>query len=406
MEYVPGSECEEELSSSRSVYVKWAAGVFLFAAVFFFCGFLFARLMPDKKDPLGTAEEVLRDIRSDFYYYDEETDKAISDGALKGMAAYLDDPYSEYFTAEEYAELQQSDSGSYVGVGILIQREDDGTVRVASVYDDGPADKAGLMAEDVLISVNGTSTGDLSLDDITALFCCGEGEENTLVILRSGEMMTLTVIAGEVYVPYVHARMLSERIGYIHISGFHGKVTEEVKEALNELTELGMDRLILDVRDNLGGTLSDVCKIAGLFLPDDSLITTLRSRKDKERIYRTNTEGIFIPIAMLVNGSSASASELLAGALHDNGAAVLFGTKTYGKGIVQTYYELDEGRNGAFKMTTQAYFTPAGVCIQDEGITPDHTVEMPEDLFYEEIYELTLEEDPQLSEALRYLEER
>ena len=389
-------------SSSRGTYIKWAAGVILFAAVFFACGFIFARLFPKKNDPFSQVQEVIGTVRSHFFFYSEETDRKIAEGALKGVAAYLDDPYAHYYTAEEYASLQKTDSGNYVGLGIVLQMQEDDCV-ITSVYENAPAALAGVMAQDILLSVNGTNTVDLELSEITPLFCCDEGAENVLVIRRGEEKLTLTVIAGEVYTPYVHARMLSGNIGYIHISGFHGKVVEETKEAVAALQEQGMDRLVLDLRDDPGGMLTDVRNVADIFLPADCVIATLRSRTDKEKVYKTRSEGLSLPVAMIVNGGSASASELLAGAMHDNGAAVLFGTKTYGKGIVQTYYELQRGEFGAFKMTTEAYYTPAGICIQDEGITPDHIVEMPGNISYSNIYELTPEEDPQLRAAVDYL---
>lgn len=388
----------------RRMNIKIAAEVILLAAVFFTVGFFWARIMPFKSDPLSGAREVVRDIRDHYYYFDEETEEKISVGVLKGIAAYLDDDYSAYYTQEEYAALTANDSGNNAGIGIQIKIEE-GDCTVVSVFEDSPAQKAGLVSGDILKAVNGSLTEDLSLNEAVQLFRIEAGNENTIIILRDNEEMTFKVTAGEYYVPYVHARMLNDHIGYIHISGFHGKVTDETETALRTLTEEGMDALVLDVRDNPGGTLTDVRKIADAFLPKGSVITTLKTRLGTVKEYKTELDGLNIPVAMLVNGDSASASELLAGALHDNGAAILFGTKTYGKGIVQTYFELDGGEKGAFKMTTEAYYTPADICIQKEGITPDHWVDLPENISYDYIYELTLEEDPQLSEAIRYLEE-
>lgn len=396
-------EAEESASVKRGTYFLWAAGVLLFAAAFFFCGFLFGRVLPGGKKTDSPIDRVLDTVRANYYYYGAETEDSMTVGALKGIAAYLGDPYAYYYAPEEYAELQKSDSGEYTGVGIVITLREDGVCFLSSVYVNGPGEKAGLMTGDVLLNVNGTETEGLTLDAISACFRTNKGEQNTLTVSRGGETLTLTVTAGEVYTPYVYYRMLDERTGYIYIAGFHGKVTEEVKAAVAELQGQGMDRLILDVRNDPGGMFYDVCSIADIFLPEGCVVTTLRGRNGDEKTYRTGKEGLSLPIAMLVNGHSASASELLAGALHDNGAAVLFGTKTYGKGIVQTYYELDSGALGAFKMTTEAYYTPGGVCIQDEGIVPDHIVEMPAEFAYANVYELTPEQDPQLAAALAYL---
>ena len=162
---------------------------------------------------------------------------------------------------------------------------------------------------------------------------------NTVVLLRDGQELTFTVTMRQVYSPYVTYNMLDGNIGYIYISAFHGQCVREVEEALEDLRAQGMEALVLDVRDDLGGSFSDVRDIADLFLPKNSVITSVKSRVNKEIVYRTHSDGIDLPIAMLVNGYSASASELLSGALKDNGVAELFGTVTYGKGIVQTFLE-------------------------------------------------------------------
>ena len=388
---------------SRGTYIRKAAEIVLFAAAFFAIGFAYARAFPKKDDALAPVRKVMETVRAEYYYYDENTERALTEGALKGIAAYLTDTYAAYYTEEEYAALMKGDSGQYTGLGITITLTEEGACLIESVFEGGPAYEAGLLAGDIITVVNGQSTAGLTLGEISGRILTDDGAENTLTVQRGEESLTFTVTAGEVYTPYVHYRMLNADTGYIHISGFHGKVTEEVETAVETLRAQGMDRLVLDVRDDPGGLLTDVCDIADIFLPADCVITTLKSRSGREKVYRTKTDGLGIPVAMLVNEDSASASELLAGALHDNGAAVLFGTGTYGKGIVQTYYELDRGANGAFKMTTDAYFTPGGVCIQDEGITPDHTVEMPEDVRYTEIWELDPASDPQLSAAIDYL---
>ena len=170
-----------------------------------------------------------------------------------------------------------------------------------------------------------------------------------------------------------------------------------------DLKAQGMQALVLDVRDDLGGSLNDVCDIADLFLPKNQVITTVRSRINKEVVYRTHSDGVDLPIAMLVNGNSASASELLSGALKDNGVAKLFGTQTYGKGIVQTFFDINFGRDGTIKFTTDAYYTPAGVCIQGTGITPDEIVKLPESLTYYSIPSIPYESDTQLQAAVAYL---
>ena len=252
------------------------------------------------------------------------------------------------------------------------------------------------------MTINGTSCEGLSLQDAVALVKVNDGDVNTIVVRRGEQTITCTVTAREVHTPAVSYKMLDGNIGYIYLSEFHGICVEEMQTALSALREQGMQSLILDIRDNLGGSLSDVCDIADLFLPKDQVITSLRSRNGDEVVYRTDTDGLDLPIVLLVNGYSASASELLAGALKDHDVAHLIGTKTYGKGIVQSYFYVQD-TGGYIKITTQAYYTPSGVCVQEEGITPDEVVELSEEASGYSIRILPYALDTQLQAAVAYL---
>ena len=391
----------------RHVRIFSAAGAVLFAAAFFALGALYASLFPFLSgSSTRVITSVLQTIKSHYFYYDTDTENSIITGAIKGIAAYLGDDYAYYYTKEEYESLQTQDSGTYIGIGIVIQEEQPGIFVIMNVYAETSAEKAGLLPDDIIIGINGVSSDGLSLANLTALVLCESGAENEITVKRTDEVLTFKVTASEVYTPYVHSKMLADAAGYIHISGFHGKVTEEVREALNSLSEQGMERLILDLRDNLGGGLSEVKEVADIFMPEGLVITSVKSRNGKETIYYTENEGLSLPIVILVNGSTASASELLAAAMHDNGLALLVGTKTYGKGIVQSFFELNGGENGALKFTTDAYYTPNGVCIQGEGITPDILVKPFENTVYTYVYELAAKDDAQLQAALELFGER
>lgn len=342
-------------------------------------------------------------VEDEYYFYDEETKEKMIVGAMKGIAAYIDDKYAEYYTDEEYAALLQSDSGNYIGVGISVVETAVGEFYIKAVFPNTPASEAGLLSEDRLLFINGHSCEGLELEDFLAFISHEEGDVNTLEVERQGETLSFTMTMREVYQPFVEYKMLEGNIGYICITEFHGSADEEVEKAMAALKEQGMENLVLDLRDNPGGSLTVVCGVAEQFLPKDSLITTIRSRSGWEDAYYTHKEGSGIPMTVLINGSSASASELLSGALKDYSRAVLFGTTTYGKGIVQTFYGVKGNIGGVMKLTTDAYFTPNNVCIHGEGIAPDYEVELPEDVFYYNVYSIPYEQDTQLQAAVEYL---
>ena len=350
--------------------------------------------------PVSQAIEL---VKKNYYFFDDKTKESMVTGALKGLSSYMGDKYAEYYTEEEYKELLSSNSGTFIGMGILVSDMGDSTFVITAVYDNTPAQEAGMLVGDQLILANGESCKGKTLNEFLELITHEDGDVNTVVVLREGQQLTFTVTMRQVYSPYVTYRMLDDSIGYIYISSFHGQVVREVKDALADLKEQGMTALVLDVRDDLGGSLSDVCDIADIFLPKNAVITTVRSRVNKETVYRSHSGGSDLPMAMLVNGYSASASELLSGALKDNGVAKLFGTVTYGKGIVQTFFDINFGKDGTIKFTTDAYYTPADVCIQDTGITPDIIVELPEGLTYYSIPSIPYESDTQLQAAVAYL---
>lgn len=353
---------------------------------------------------LVSSVKQARDIIRNHYFYYEEDEQKLTEAALKGIAAATGDLYAEYYTAEEYEDLKKQNQRSFVGIGILTQINEEGNVEVLDVYDDTPASEAGLMRGDLLIEINGVPFTGMSLSEFLANVRAEDGAANDFVIRRGEETLSFRIVAREVHTPSVSYRMLTDTIGYIHLTAFHGTCVEETKTAMKELREQGMEKLVLDFRDNLGGSLYDAINIADIFLPKDYIVTTLRSRDGKVTEYKTTESGIDIKTVLLVNELSASASELVAGALKDYEAAYLIGTKTYGKGIVQTFFEIPE-TNGWFKLTTDAYYTPNGVCVQDDGITPDLIVELSEEAEKYSIDYIPEGLDTQLAAAIRYLED-
>ena len=398
---VPREEAEEEEKKGRRISVWLCVLCALLAAAF---GVLFTSLYYVKRfAELEPVSEAIALVKKNYYFFDEKTQESMVTGALKGLTAYMGDDYAEYYTKAEYDELVSSNSGNFIGMGVLVSDQGNSVFIITDVYDNTPAQEAGILVGDQIIEANGEPAEGKDLTEFLTFITHEEGDVNTVVVLRDGQKLTFTVTMRQVYSPYVTYKMLDDTIGYIYISAFHGQCVREVKEALADLKAQGMEALVLDVRDDLGGSFSDVCDIADLFLPKNAVITTVRSRINDEQVYRTHSDGLDMPIAMLVNGYSASASELLSGALKDNGVAELFGTVTYGKGIVQTFFDINFGRGGTLKFTTDAYYTPSDVCIQGTGITPDHIVELPEGLTYYNIPSIPYESDTQLQAAVAYL---
>ena len=349
-----------------------------------------------------TALQELADtIQSEYYFYDDKSldgDKLV-DGAMRGMIETLDDPYAQYFTEEEYNELLKANAGDYQGIGISVQQPDETGSTVAEVYEGGPAALAGMQAGDVITSVNGTSVANLSLQDMLACFVTDGTTPNVIVCLRGGEEYTFSVASAEVHVNRVVSTVYNGTIGYIRITEFNGSVSDDFAAAAKALQEQGITNLIIDLRDNPGGGLTEVLAVAGHLVPEGQTVVTIKSKSGSERVYKSEgTDTLDMKLVVLVNGNSASASELFTGALKDYGLATIIGTQTYGKGIVQSYFRIP-ATGGWAKMTTDAYYTPSGVCIQGVGITPDIVIDLPEELKDKAIDDLDPLEDTQLQAA-------
>ncbi|MEA4870814.1 putative CtpA-like serine protease [bioreactor metagenome] len=358
----------------------------------------------------GTAEAVdvspLQDlaqtIRSEYYFYDDkklDSEKLVN-SAMRGMITSLDDPYAQYYTEEEYKQLLTENSGDYVGIGISVQVPDESGSMVISVYEGGPADLAGLKKGDIITQINGTPTANLSLDALIACFSNDEEKPDEIIYLRDGVETTISVKRTEVHIKRVDSSVLSNNIGYIRITEFNGSVASDFIAAAKALQDQGVRNLIIDLRDNPGGGLNEVLSVANTLIPKDSVIVSIRSKSGDERVYKSEGgEQFNMKLVVLVNGYSASASELLTGALKDYGLATIVGTQTFGKGIVQSFFHISEN-GGWAKMTTDAYFTPNDVCIQGVGISPDLVVELPEELKDTSIDLIEPAQDTQLKAAI------
>ena len=340
----------------------------------------------------------------DAYNLEEADKKKMTDYMYKGLIAGLEDPYAAYYTEEELNSVQQSLEGSYKGIGVLMtQNYETNEIKVLRCYEGAPAENSGLMPDDILLKVNGQDTAEMSLNEVVAIIQQGEEDMISLTVAREGEKepLTFSMEREKVEVPTVNAQMMEDEIGYIQITEFDSVTVSQFSDALKKLEEEGMEKLIVDVRNNPGGMLTSVCEILDQMLPEGLMVYT-EDKEGNRSEYSSDEEHQFTkPLAVLVNENSASASEIFAGAIQDYDLGTIVGTTTYGKGIVQTTYILEDG--SALKLTTAKYYTPGGNDIHEKGITPDVAVESDESVQTPGAAEK--ESDIQLEKAIEILNE-
>ena len=303
------------------------------------------------------------------------TRRSLMQGAIKGMVESLDDPHSTYFTKEELKSFQEDIKGKYVGVGMVIQKKANEPIVVVSPIEDGPAYKVGVKPKDKITEIDGKSTYSLTSEESTKRL---KGKANTTVKIKVFREINNTTKVFEIKrevieLKYVKSKMLESHIGYLRLTQFGDNVYDDMKKALEGLQAKGMKALVLDLRSNPGGELSQSVKIASMFIQNGRIVST-KQRKEKEKVYMR--EGKYFgefPMVVLVNGGSASASEIVSGALKDHKRATLVGEKTFGKGSVQTLLPLPDG--DGLKITIAKYYTPNDISIDGTGIEPDVKIE-------------------------------
>lgn len=337
-------------------------------------------------------------IASVYLYEDEVDDKLLQESIIKGYVDGLGDPYSVYYNEAETKSLMESTSGEFGGIGVVITQEiDTQIITFTTVYDESPGQKAGLLDGDILYKVNGEEVTGQDLDTVVSKIRGEKGTTVEITVLRGSEMeeYTCTVTRDIIEVNTIAYEMKEENIGYILVSGFEKVTYHQFETALTELNNQGMKSLVIDLRNNPGGNLSTVCDMLDLILPKGIIVSTKDKNGKGDVINSDDEHKLDIPMAVLINGNSASASEIFAGAIQDYGVGTLVGTTTYGKGIVQNVYSLPDGTS--LKLTTSEYFTASGRNIHGIGIKPDVEVEY----VYDEEHP---EADNQLQTALECLQ--
>lgn len=351
---------------------------------------------------LGQVKRKTREIESliNAYYLDEVDGQQIEDTMYSGMLAGLDDPYSVYYSQEELKTMEEAISGEYAGIGAtLMQDPQTGEISVVSCFDNTPAQEAGLLPGDVITGWNGQSVDGMELTELVSKIKTDPDEHLTLEIQREQETLNVEMTRRAVEIPTVESEMLENQIGYIKLLEFDEITADQFRGALEQLKSQGMEKLIVDVRDNPGGILQVVCDMLNQILPEGLIVYT--EDKDGNRKEYTSDEEhqLDMPLAVLTNGNSASASEIFAGAIQDYGIGTIVGTTTFGKGIVQKTFYLSDGTG--IKLTVAKYYTPKGHDIHQKGITPDVEVELDEELENQPV--ISKEEDNQLQKAISIL---
>ena len=338
----------------------------------------------------------------DQEYLGEVDNAEMAEGIYAGLVYGLGDVYSRYYTADEYAQETASTDGAYAGIGVSIQKNKNGGVQIAECYEGGPGAEAGLQTGDVITAINDTDVTDMELSDVVSLI--RENKDNTIVltVFRENEEKSreISVDVTDVELPSVFGEMLDKKTGYIQITQFTGVTPQQYKDMFTELKDKGMERLVIDLRDNPGGLLTSVCDILREILPEGLIVYTEDKYGNREEETCDGKHQLDMPLAVLVNENSASASEIFAGAVQDHGVGTIVGTTTYGKGVVQELRQLSDG--SAVKLTVSNYYTPNGNSINKVGIKPDVEVKLASELLNKD--EITHEEDNQLQKALNVIE--
>lgn len=357
----------------------------------------------EKNSSLEGLEETLQNFRAAFEkeYIGEIDDEAMVESAIKGYVSGLGDEYTTYYTKEEMEDLMEETEGNYVGIGIYISAyKESNEIVIIKPMEGSPAEEAGLLPGDIITKVDGVEYNGDTIDEMTNKIKGPEGTKVKVEIKRNGQTQEIEVERRKILISHIDSKIIEDNIGYISISDFEGGCAQEFEENYKNLEEQGIESLIIDIRNNGGGLVDEAIAILELITNKGSTLLITTDKNEAEEVTKSEKDPIInMPIVLLVNEYSASASEIMAGALKDNNKATLVGTTTYGKGVIQKVYPLTDG--SGLKMTTNEYFTPNHNKINKIGIDPDEEIDLPEEVKYKT--DITEEEDTQLQKAIEIL---
>ena len=326
------------------------------------------------------------------FYFGDVDDETAKDNIYKAYLSSYGDKYTMYYTADEYKALKESTNGKFYGIGAVCQLSGEGGVLLVDVYDNGAGYQAGLRSGERVVNVDGRDITGMELSSAVALIKGDKGTSVTLEVIRGTERLTFSAVRDAVEAKTVSYTLLDNNIGYLSISQFEEVTTKQFKAAVEDLQSQGMKGLVIDIRNNPGGLLDTVVGMLKYMLPDGLIVYTEDKQGNRKEYKGQDNDEFNLPLAVIVNGNSASASEIFAGAIQDYGKGTIIGTQTYGKGIVQTVKPLTDG--SAIKFTIAKYFTPKGQDIHGKGVTPDMVVE----------YDTDADVDTQLDAAIKNVE--
>lgn len=342
----------------------------------------------------------------DTYYLDEIDEDKMVEGMYKGLVSSLKDPYSVYYTKDEFAALMESSSGSYCGIGAYVSQDvKTGVITIVKPFEGGPAYEVGILPGDIIYKVSGEEATGKDLSEIVSKMKGEEGTTVDLEIIRAGESepIKLTIERRTVEVPTISYEMLDNKVGYIQIAEFDEVTGPQFRSAITDLDNQGMKGLVIDLRNNPGGLLDTVCDMLDRMLPEGLIVYTEDKNGTRtEEVKSTAKESFDKPLVVMINGNSASASEVFAGAIQDYGIGTILGTTSFGKGIVQSVIPLSDG--SGVKVTVSKYYTPKGRNIHEIGIEPDVVVELKDKLKTKVVIDKS--EDNQLQEAIKIINEK
>ena len=392
----------------RKFLLGFLAGLLLAVLLVVVTRFFRIRIFPSASlaDDIYERAQVVESYIDRYYWKDDVSDQTISEYAAKGMVAALGDKYSFYYTPDELKKSLEDVEGDYEGIGASVEfNQKTGEKVIADVQKGTPAEKAGLKKNDVIVKVGEEDVSKQSLDEVVKLIKGEEGKKIVLTVRRmeNGKTVTkvVTVVTEKIINQTVSHKMLEGEIGYILVTSFNKETVKQYEKAIDDLEKKGQKGLIVDLRNNGGGSLTAVIDMLNRMLPKGDLITEKNKVKGDKLYTSTDEQHFDKPVIVLINEASASSSEVFAGCMQDRGAATLVGVKSFGKGIVQTIFSLEKSCGGGIKLTTGEYLLPSKRCIHGKGLTPDVEVK-----YTGTSKKLGEKDDNQLQKAVEVMKEK